>query len=126
MFFFSSRRRHTRCALVTGVKTCALPISASRSVSVDRRCSNCGAVFSISPRPPTRFGITGLPAGPLSVKIGRASCRERGCQYVLISVVAGSITQTKHDVHKYAEMYDSHNSTSTEMLNTPLNLQKET
>src|SRR3546814_6668531 len=26
-FFISSRRRHTRCALVTGVQTCALPIS---------------------------------------------------------------------------------------------------
>src|SRR3546814_8915737 len=25
-FFFASRRRHTRCALVTGVQTCALPI----------------------------------------------------------------------------------------------------
>src|SRR3546814_9483229 len=31
-FFFSSRRRHTRCALVTGVQTCALPI-----------CSDLGA-----------------------------------------------------------------------------------
>src|SRR3546814_3180754 len=29
-FFFSSRRRHTRCALVTGVQTCALPISVKR------------------------------------------------------------------------------------------------
>ena len=28
-FFFSSRRRHTRCADVTGVQTCALPISAN-------------------------------------------------------------------------------------------------
>src|SRR3546814_1528791 len=28
-FFFSSRRRHTRCALVTGVQTCALPISSN-------------------------------------------------------------------------------------------------
>src|SRR3546814_4562788 len=27
VFFSSSRRRHTRCALVTGVQTCALPIS---------------------------------------------------------------------------------------------------
>src|SRR3546814_1713445 len=27
VFYFSSRRRHTRCALVTGVQTCALPIS---------------------------------------------------------------------------------------------------
>src|SRR3546814_8208267 len=34
MFFFSSRRRHTRCALVTGVQTCALPISiASRTIA---------------------------------------------------------------------------------------------
>src|SRR3546814_16060410 len=29
LFFFSSRRRHTRCALVTGVQTCALPIFGS-------------------------------------------------------------------------------------------------
>src|SRR3546814_2821436 len=28
IFFFSSRRRHTICALVTGVQTCALPICA--------------------------------------------------------------------------------------------------
>src|SRR3546814_6140109 len=28
-FFFSRRRRHTRCALVTGVQTCALPIYAA-------------------------------------------------------------------------------------------------
>src|SRR3546814_6845591 len=33
-FFFSSRRRHTRCALVTGVQTCALPISPG----LRRRC----------------------------------------------------------------------------------------
>src|SRR3546814_8208793 len=26
LFFLSSRRRHTRCALETGVQTCALPI----------------------------------------------------------------------------------------------------
>src|SRR3546814_8786501 len=30
IFFFSSRRRHTRCAVVTGVQTCALPISFGR------------------------------------------------------------------------------------------------
>src|SRR3546814_3902386 len=29
-FFVSSRRRHTMCALVTGVQTCALPIYAAR------------------------------------------------------------------------------------------------
>src|SRR3546814_19301679 len=31
LFFFSSRRRHTSCALVTGVQTCALPISAANA-----------------------------------------------------------------------------------------------
>src|SRR3546814_9249606 len=31
-FFFSSRRRHTRCALVTGVQTCALPICRCRAL----------------------------------------------------------------------------------------------
>src|SRR3546814_5077355 len=34
-FFFSSRRRHTRCALVTGVQTCALPISLTVGVPHD-------------------------------------------------------------------------------------------
>src|SRR3546814_5054518 len=39
--FFSSRRRHTRCALVTGVQTCALPISTVKmghaSAAIERR-----------------------------------------------------------------------------------------
>src|SRR3546814_3353472 len=37
-FFLSSRRRHTRCALVTGVQTCALPIclALDRAVAVAR------------------------------------------------------------------------------------------
>src|SRR3546814_6040187 len=35
-FFFSSRRRHTRCALVTGVQTCALPISMTHLSSKRR------------------------------------------------------------------------------------------
>src|SRR3546814_8931020 len=34
LFFFSSRRRHTRCALVTGVQTCALPISRANGRSL--------------------------------------------------------------------------------------------
>src|SRR3546814_5410824 len=38
LFFFSSRRRHTRCALVTGVQTCALPISVRLHLS-SKQCS---------------------------------------------------------------------------------------
>src|SRR3546814_2872536 len=48
-FFFSSRRRHTRCALVTGVQTCALPICSrtattcprSRSSATSRSWATC-------------------------------------------------------------------------------------
>src|SRR3546814_4250221 len=36
MIFFSSRRRHTRCALVTGVQTCALPILEREVAAVPR------------------------------------------------------------------------------------------
>src|SRR3546814_10861880 len=35
-FFFSSRRRHTSCALVTGVQTCALPIWAILDLRLHR------------------------------------------------------------------------------------------
>src|SRR3546814_1556286 len=39
-FFFSSRRRHTRCALVTGVQTCALPICPIMVLYVDEELSD--------------------------------------------------------------------------------------
>src|SRR3546814_2187143 len=37
LFFFSSIRRHTRCALVTGVQTCALPIWLNGAVNLYAR-----------------------------------------------------------------------------------------
>src|SRR3546814_4704670 len=46
MFFFSSRRRHTRCALVTGVQTCALPISEA----LDAGIAMVHQHFSLVPR----------------------------------------------------------------------------
>src|SRR3546814_3379715 len=45
VFFFSSKDRHTRCALVTGVQTCALPISfASTGCWRWARCRSCCGV----------------------------------------------------------------------------------
>src|SRR3546814_11145957 len=38
-FFVASRRRHRRCSLVTGVQTCALPISLRRVASDKRSAS---------------------------------------------------------------------------------------
>src|SRR3546814_2776092 len=43
-FFFSSRRRHTRCALVTGVQTCALPISREQADEVVNRSRRPGGL----------------------------------------------------------------------------------
>src|SRR3546814_5987929 len=43
-FFFSSRRRHTRCALVIGVQTCALPIWSAPAlgpVITDKAIAQC-------------------------------------------------------------------------------------
>src|SRR3546814_6331684 len=91
VFFFSSRRRHTRCALVTGVQTCALPISrdsacpmAARAHVRQRGRAGWGIIST------TGTGGTILMkslkslviAAALSLEIGRASCRERVCQYV--------------------------------------------
>src|SRR3546814_7491518 len=39
-FFFSSRRRHTSCALVTGLQTCALPISSGPFYGFNRPEAN--------------------------------------------------------------------------------------
>src|SRR3546814_4581798 len=41
-FFFTSRRRHTSCALGTGVQTCALPISLRRHLAVRAYQSGTG------------------------------------------------------------------------------------
>src|SRR3546814_19442310 len=45
-FFFSSRRRHTRCALVTGVQTCALPISCQTAELVEAMAADTGQPFT--------------------------------------------------------------------------------
>src|SRR3546814_3098440 len=50
LFFFSSRRRHTRCALVTGVQTCALPIS-------DRALAQVGILVKIVTPKSHAFGM---------------------------------------------------------------------
>src|SRR3546814_9145461 len=45
LFFFSSRRRHTRCALVTGVQTCALPILGA--IYLHLNCNKRSAVLDL-------------------------------------------------------------------------------
>src|SRR3546814_655601 len=51
-FFFASRRRHTRCALVTGVQTCALPISrCCRGCNPDLRRSISSSFYTPEQQP---------------------------------------------------------------------------
>src|SRR3546814_15207900 len=121
IFFFSSRRRHTRCALVTGVQTCALPISDAAGIPDaitmqmteilgskidfirDLRSDDyfrivyetyshnghevgSGRVLALefSNRNKTYEAVWFTPEGESGSysEIGRASCRERVCQYV--------------------------------------------
>src|SRR3546814_4254529 len=146
-FFFSSRRRHTRCALVTGVQTCALPICTSHLISLRLARANSlreigqaaqgmtelvrtlhaqGAkmsylmelisalnrrvmakIFEFVVPSAMRQRICLLVLGSegrreqilktdqdnalVLAEIGRASCRERVCEYGLISWVAVSL-----------------------------------
>src|SRR3546814_11334899 len=75
-FFFSRRRRHTRCALVTGVQTCALPISSPESRergrigvrrivggSAARACLISSSVVSLCKIRPSWLARTTLQAG---------------------------------------------------------------
>src|SRR3546814_3106133 len=96
--FFSSRRRHTRCALVTGVQTCALPISvlllatchggrlliALRAamaplIAVPHAAVALGLAFLIAP---SGWLVRLVSPWATGWGIGRASCRERVCQSV--------------------------------------------
>src|SRR3546814_11490083 len=149
LFFFSSRRRPTGCALVTGVQTCALPIfelddralvtspaaaladsRAQRSrwehgflrtaitqgapmlfrgvATASRHVAALGGHLLVPPLALLMLlAIPGLAllagVGALSgnwmplFPIGRASGRERVCQYVLISVVAVHFKKKTHE-----------------------------
>src|SRR3546814_9291829 len=91
-FFFSSRRRHTRCALVTGVQTCALPICPALTTGFllwqvgnlwQKRQRGALAAFGLTPVQYLLLtGVAELTATAGGPEIGRASCRERVCQYV--------------------------------------------
>src|SRR3546814_4694643 len=103
-FFVSRRRRHTTCALVTGVQTCALPISSdddrvkasplARRIAADKGI-DLSAVEGTGPggrivkadvegaKPGAAPAKKAEAAAPSAApKIARASCTERGCQYV--------------------------------------------
>src|SRR3546814_9425779 len=87
-FFFSSRRRHTRCALVTGVQTCALPISylqparwnGTRGAGTDAAPRT---LLGARPTPPGATGKGGEFQSPVSALRGGADpSRSHACRIV--------------------------------------------
>src|SRR3546814_9594703 len=86
--FFSCRRRHTMCALVTGVQTCALPIFVQLVVllTVITLAPSILVMVTSFVRIVVVLSLLRVALGtqstPPNVEIGRASCRERVCQYV--------------------------------------------
>src|SRR3546814_3175532 len=92
-FFFSSRRRHTRCALVTGVQTCALPIFRAGylgyltfilgKAGYADPASAAKSVMALETQiARADWDRAAARNRDLTYEIGRASCRERVCQYV--------------------------------------------
>src|SRR3546814_1486893 len=92
LVFVSSRRRHTRGALVTGVQTCALPILPLLFVRLwwrgrlapayRQRWGERLALGYATPPLTACVWLHAVSVGELLAEIGRASCRERVCQYV--------------------------------------------
>src|SRR3546814_6606216 len=97
-FFFSSRRRHTRCALVTGVQTCALPIfddvgyligldsddveALVKEALTEIEAQTRAKVLIIEDEPIIAMDIETIVRDlghEVTAKIGRASCRDRVC-----------------------------------------------
>src|SRR3546814_6593717 len=98
LFFFSSRRRHTICALVTGVQTCALPI------------------FLL----PGGYEVDGREISPLdeaAVRAAAIDCRDRGIDSIAVSCAFAPINAAMEesaaaiiaDVHPGAHVSLSHN-----------------
>src|SRR3546814_6597253 len=88
---FSSRRRHTSCALVTGVQTCALPISPA-----DRRLHRfAGIAAAVAPgvEHPASFRNALDRRGEISVEIGEADVAD---ETVAVPVIDRPIAVAQH------------------------------
>src|SRR3546814_4704889 len=96
-FFFSSRRRHTRCALVTGVQTCALPISGRHPLF--RAAAMSGQPTSTRPwyREPMVWLMLALPAAAVVA----------GLSTVVIAVRASGDDAIPESIRRTAPMQEA-------------------
>src|SRR3546814_2220638 len=99
-FFCSSRRRHTRCALVTGVQTCALPISYAFGRIDEKAHLIWVAHFSAPSKSGSRSGrrasaISGFPCHFSTLHAPEfhpdVPSPVATCSYITLSAPAGSL-----------------------------------
>src|SRR3546814_2125857 len=96
MFFFSSRGRHTRCALVTGVQTCALPISRARAKDLHRRAFRPFRQSDLARQSAPVGESTNLRvavAGIIRRHILRPLARERAGELALVGEVVATVME---------------------------------
>src|SRR3546814_16222656 len=113
VFFFSSRRRHTSCALVTGVQTCALPIWSAQSSGVPNgkycwfepiQSAKLVSPASSMKSGPESVGLVGDSVGAkTSIKADRKSVVEG--KRVSVRVELGGRRMIKQNTTAMTEMY---------------------
>src|SRR3546814_5488844 len=106
-FFFSSRRRHTRCALVTGVQTCALPIFLKELAEEGEEIIGSGTIEVL----PDSFGFLRNPeanylAGPDDIYVSPNQVRKYGLRTG--DTVEGEIRSEEHTSELQSLMRNSY------------------
>src|SRR3546814_15389166 len=122
MFFCTSRRRHTRCALVTGVQTCALPIFTRGSSRHPLKTSTIGP-FAHSITAGTSSATTSLASDGSSASAARrrseerrvgnecvSTCRYRWSPYHSKKKQAQISTDTHHSTQQHTHTTNKENS----------------
>src|SRR3546814_5073702 len=106
-FFFSSRRRHTSCALVTGVQTCALPIWRRES---DEARSWAQLLFEAGKVEPRQLGAWAVA---IAEGLEDLAHRHIACEPVMrrrgVAAVE-AVTRRKVDAHHYDARSEEHTS----------------
>src|SRR3546814_13674095 len=108
LVFFSSRRRHTRCALVTGVQTCALPISEGEVVTTYLRLPDKVRAIRLDPvNWKGRFEMTDLSAreitrAGLGLTLIRRQLRQAGLGTLIGRLRRGGIAGFKESLARPA------------------------
>src|SRR3546814_18793551 len=102
--FFSSRRRHTRCALVTGVQTCALPILEPLSGQENSPENTAGSLMAavegmgLGAAEAVAVPSPSLSAGWLPVRISSISIRKAAARSDRKRVVLGKSVSVRLDL----------------------------